>query len=240
MKARKATNILLIIFIIMASVFGGLFVYKEFLQKDTKYIGTWQREVDITDYVTDSMDVWLGTAVMGNGTDYGTGRVVITMTLRMDKDGNWSESVDEASYESACAAAKAVALAGLYNFLDRRMAATDMSAELAGKTTEEIVVEAVGMSGEEYLEKYGPVLLPSLDDLKLRYNDGGTYAVDGNVMARRGLYGTAYETFAIDKKVMIIAGRTDATSASDSLAVSIGGDNDMQQLTAYPIVYNAK
>lgn len=210
MKAKQFL-IPIIVFIALAGLlFGGLFVYKKFVYKDTSYVGKWTRQVDITEFVTDVMDVWLDKAIVGDLAEYGDERVYICINLTMNSNGSWSESVDTASYERAKLQAQHVAAVGLTSFLEKRLESAEVTPESVDKTVEELIQEAIGMSAEEYIAQYGPQLLPTMEDLNAVYSHSGSYAVEKGILARTG-YGskTLYEIYSVQDNFLLISAKSD-------------------------------
>lgn len=231
MKAKQFL-IPIIVFIALAGLlFGGLFVYKKFIYKDTAFIGKWTRQVDVTDFTTDIMDIWLDDALVGDLAEYGDERIVISINLTINANGSWSESVDEASYAAAQAQALKVAAAGLTSFLEKRLASAEVNPESIGKSVEELVQEAIGMSAEEYIAGYGPELLPSLEDLNKAYSHSGDYKVEKGVLARTGLgTETVYEIYSVQDDFLLISGKSEDSgfevdpAATTSLGMAIDSE----------------
>lgn len=261
MKAKQFL-ITVIVFIALAGLlFGGLFVFKKFIYKDTSYVGKWTRQVDITDFVTDIMDIWLDDALVGDLADYGDERVFINVNLTINSNGSWSESVDEASYAQAQAQAVRIAAVGLTSFLEKRLECSEVTPESVGKTVEELVQEAIGMTAEEYIAGYGPQVLPTIADLNNTYCHSGSYEVKNGVIARTGLGSeTVYELYSVQDNFLLISGKSDksfemtpatGTSAGTSLGTAIDAEpvvaepdgNDGSQSISpaagvvYPLVY---
>lgn len=230
MKAKQFL-IPVVVFIALAVIlFGGFFVYKKFLYKDTAYVGKWTRQVDVTDFVTDIMDIWLDDALVGDLAEYGDERVCISVNFVMNANGSWSESVDEVSYAQAQNQALKIAAAGLTSFLEKRLASAEITPESVGKTVEELVQEAIGMSAEEYIADYGPQLLPTIADLNNTYCHSGSYKVENGVLARTGLGDdTVYEIYSVQDNFLLISGKSDKSfevepAATNSLGTAIDAD----------------
>jgi len=238
MKAKQFL-IPVIVFIALAGLlFGGLFVYKKFLYKDTSYIGKWTRQVDITDFVTDVMDVWLDESLVGDLAEYGDERVIISVNLVMNSNGSWSESVDEASYAQAQNQAVKIAAAGLTSFLEKRLAAAEVTPESVGKTVDELVEEAIGMSAEQYITEYGPQLLPTIADLNNTYSHSGSYKVEKGILARTG-FGTEtlYEIYSVQDNFLLISNKSDkdeGIAVEDAATNSIGISIDSEPVVTEP------
>lgn len=251
MKSKTILTTLLVLFIIMALGFGGLFVYSKFIKKDTGYVGTWEREVNITDYVTDVMDVWMDRALVGAVADYGDEQVIVKVVLTLTDSGTWVESVDE-SYYNNVTKNQAVSLAseGLRDFLEKRIQSTGISTAEVGKTIDELVDEALGMTVEQYIEQYGPRILPDLNELKAMYNCDGSYNVKKDVLARSKSKGeTIYESFVQKDDFLIITGTAESTGEVEnkkgsSIAISINDEDDKTPdnidgiTVVYPLVYS--
>lgn len=241
MKTKRFLVPIIVLILLVGILFGGFFVYKKFIYKDTSYVGQWTRQVDMTEFVTDVMDIWLDDSIDGDLAEYGNERVVISINLVMNSNGSWSESVDEAVYAEAQQQAIRVAAAGLTSFLEKRLATAEVTPESVGKTVEELVQEAIGMSAEDYIKNYGPELLPSITDLNKTYAHNGSYKVEKGILARTGLAeDTVYEIYSVQDDFLLISAKSDKdegivveNATTNSIGVAIdSSDNDSQTDTS--------
>ncbi len=246
MKAKQFL-IPIIVFIALAGLlFGGLFVYRKFIYKDTSYIGKWTRQVDVTDHVKNMMDLWLDSALVGDAAEYGDERVVLCVTMVMNADGSWSEYFDESSYAQAQIQAQTLAAGGLRSFLYKRLVSAEVDPGSVGKTVDELVQEAVGMSAEEYIAQYGPQLIPSVEDLKSAYGHSGNYNVKNGVLARTGLGTEAtYEQYSVQDGFLLISAKSDKAedieipnNEKPSLSISINETPATTEVTPDQILSN--
>ena len=238
MKAKNFFMVLLIILLLATITVLGLFVYRDYFKKDTAYIGVWTRQLDLTDYVTDAMDVWLDEAGLGDGTDYGEDRVTITMTMTLSEDGTYTETMTDEEYEETCREARLVATAGLLDFLERRMEFAGAGEETVGKSASELIEESLGMSAGDYLDLYGPALLPDKDELRSMYNRVGTYEVGGGQMIRSTEKETVTEHYILQGDYLIF---TDAVLGTQEVVdIYAGSEVRQDESGTYPVMYRRK
>lgn len=257
MKAKKIIIPIVVFIVLAVLVVGGLFVYRKYIYKDNSYVGKWTRQVDITEQVKDRMDLWLDTALKGDYAEYGDDRAVVTVTLYLNADGSWTESFDETSYAQAEEQAINIAAKGLTSFLEKRLESAEVTPDSVGKTVDELIQEAIGMSPEEYLRQYGPKLLPDVTEYKSTYAHSGGYTVKDGILARTGIGSeTIYEIYSVADGFLLISGKSDAgdgievkepeksslsMAIDDTPAASTGNteiiDNSPATGIIYPLVY---
>lgn len=168
-KRRRINWPAIILLMITLLIIGGcVFIY--IYGNQTMIRGKWQREVDVTDYAHEAIEQYLGE----NSEDESEneGRILITLTLEIDDEGNWVQSVDEDTYNIALILAKEILSKSIIDNLKGRIddayIKTDMSVE-------ELIKEATGMDIDTYLAGYGPKLLPDYSELSQMYGINASY-----------------------------------------------------------------
>ncbi len=219
---------------------GGLLAYKYFFARDTSYLGSWEREVDLRMFVMEEMNEWFGDPAVAANVVYNDTPVNVKVVLRFTKDGKFYEELDEASYSEAKKAAGDLAVSGLYSFLEKRLENAGTDTESVGKTIDELIEEALSMSAAEYLDKKGPALLPTLDALKEMYGINGSYEVKDNTMKRTcGGKSICEIYFTKDEYLMFTAKGTDIFEKSLGEAIP-GTETELKMLYDYPVMYSKK
>lgn len=141
-----------------------------FYGNQTMLMGVWQREIDITDYANDSIAAYLGQdKYLEGNTD---NRLVVIVELEINRDGEWKQTVDEASYKAALQQAKAVLVSAVSDSLKNNIEESYIDTDM---TVDELVVEATGMSLTKYLDAYGPKLLPDYAELSESFSVSASY-----------------------------------------------------------------
>ncbi len=146
-----------------------------------KLPGKYQASVSYTDSVITAGDAYLAEAFMGDNVSLADeeANISIQYTLTFAEDGTYDQQVDEASYEEAKKKAYSALEQALTKVIQLRLSA-------AGKMThtdedvKETTETLLGMTLPEYLEKCGPQLLPSWEDICAAYNISGTYTAERN------------------------------------------------------------
>ena len=105
---------------------------------------------------------------------------------------------------------------------------TDYAGSTDQEAVEALVTETFGMSTVSYLMAYGPMLLPSLEELQAGYDGSGAYEITDDILTRQFENGgdavTKAEYYIRKDSNLVLAGEIDS--------VSDGSLSDY-----YPIVY---
>lgn len=163
------------ILIVIITLIGGGVLFFLYMGK-ARLAGEWRRKIDITDTVVREIEEYISNTVSEDETDVHEYVDVIEVDsiLNITADGSYDESIDEVSYYDAAAKAndalKQVVKDILKERMDRAYIETDLSEE-------ELVKEAIGMELEDYLEQYGPDIVPALDEMRSQYEIHTSYSV---------------------------------------------------------------
>lgn len=167
-RRKRRVNIPAIILLLLTLLIicGCVFIF--YYGNQTMLRGEWQREIDITDYAVDSIASYLGQDMDPNPDS----RLTINLTLSVNKDGEWKQTVDEASYDEALQQAKSVLTGAVSDSLKKKIEDSYINTDM---TVDELVVDATGMSLQKYLDEYGPQLLPNYSELMETYGMSASY-----------------------------------------------------------------
>lgn len=174
---RLIVLLLLFVILLLAAIACGLSL-RLYRRSDPTLAGRWRMEVDVTDSARMRANAWLQAAKSGDQIDAGTylPQLTVRVELRLNEDGRWSRSVDEASLRDAGKQAERALGSALRELLRLRIKEAGRpvgsDAELDAR-----IEDAVGMSVEAYLQDYGPALLP--EDLNTVYDGGGSWQLEG-------------------------------------------------------------
>lgn len=167
-RRKRRVNIPAIILLLLTLLIIGGCVFIFYYGNQTMLRGEWQREIDITDYAVDSIASYLGQDMDPNPDS----RLTINLTLSVNKDGEWKQTVDEASYDEALQQAKSVLTGAVSDSLKKKIEDSYINTDM---TVDELVVDATGMSLQKYLDEYGPQLLPNYSELMETYGMSASY-----------------------------------------------------------------
>ena len=241
MKKTNGFLVFMVIFLLLILLTGGgLLAYKYYFAKDTSYIGSWEREIDLRGYVIEEMNTWFADPTTAGSVEFADGDVKVRVILKLSDDGKFSEKIDEESYNEAKTAAARIAVSGLKSFLENRLSNAGTDLNEVGKTVDELIEEALGMTAEEYLSDKGPELLPTLSALEEMYNTNGSYSAEDGVLSRTLSGKTINETFFTKDDYLMITAKISETGA-ESLGESMNGTDDgFGFLYDYPAVYKKR
>ncbi len=192
-RGHKVIVLLLLSVILLLSAIACALSLRLFWRSDPILAGLWRMELDLTESASAGATLWLHGARLSEQVDVRDSMppLSVHIDLRLNKDGSWSRSVDEASLEEAERKAEG-ALSDALRALVRlrvadagRPAGTD--AELEAR-----IENAAGMPVSDYLSQYGPRLVPTADALKSRYEGSGSYQIDGVHLRFEGLDDARY------------------------------------------------
>lgn len=177
-KKRKKGRIIfnILIFFLFLTVLG-MGIFSHFFLNILILIGEWDRNIDVTDIVKDKIFTYIGSSNIPEGfnLDEYVPKIEIKSRLTITGDGRFEEKIDDSSYydaqrKAAGALSKAV-IEVLNNKIDEVYINTDVS-------TEELIGQATGMKMNDYLNKYGPDLLPELSLLNEESSISAEYLAD--------------------------------------------------------------
>lgn len=173
--------ILMLIMVTMISVVAYWYINGDKLRLP----GSWYREIDLTDTVKANMEEYLRSATLGNEVDANLfmDRIVITSELVITKDGQMNESIDAESYNKAKADAQEALKKAVSSLLATRIQQNYIETDMS---IDELVEETLGMKLSEYLEQFGPQLIPAYNDLDSQYGMSADYEADREHMTISG------------------------------------------------------
>ncbi|MCR5596423.1 MAG: hypothetical protein K6G12_11280 [Lachnospiraceae bacterium] len=181
---RSSIGYIIIIAVLLMAV--ALLVYERFYPVKKLPVGTWIREEDMTGQTSDEIAKWLASAKQGSTVMSETtyDKVSVDIVLRIAEDGTYEQYVDEQSYTDAGKVA--------YNNLAKafgKLAGTSFEAvgmsdesEFSAEELEALMIEAVGMSVEEYLRKAVADLMPAYEEYSQEFKSTGSCAVEGDLL----------------------------------------------------------
>ena len=74
---------------------GGLLFYKNFFAKDTSYVGSWSREIDLRGYVIEEMNEWFKDPTTAALVTFDDTKVTVKVDLVFTGDGKFSEKIEK-------------------------------------------------------------------------------------------------------------------------------------------------
>lgn len=140
-------------------------------------VGEWHRTVDVTDEVSDSIQGYLREVLSEEEIAQISlpDRIEIDSRLVISKDGTIKETIDEVSYYDAQALAGETLKEAVISIIEDKMQKTYIETDM---TVEELIKESTGMDVDDYLDKYGPKMMPAMDELNASYGMNGIYVAD--------------------------------------------------------------
>ena len=167
------------------------------------FYGTFESTVDISGYVCERADEWMSTALMSEliDSDDIITDIRLSVTIKFNEDGTWSQTADESSYESAVADGYEKMEELVRQLLKLRLNGAGETG-YDDDTLDELIEETLGMTLSEYVNEYVTDIIPSFEELADIYNTEGRYEVTENVLLRDGIQ-EAY--FAGDDTIVITA-----------------------------------
>ena len=193
--------LLLAVILLLAGIACWLAV-QLYREAEPALAGSWRMQLDLTEIARERAASWLHGAELGEQVALNLPRLQVTVLLTLETDGRWSCRVDEASYTAAQKQAEKALAVSLRELLRLRAAAAGRKAESAD-AMEARLEAALGMTGEQYLAKKGPALLPALDALQAEYDGGGSYEISGQHIR---FDGHDTQSFALSARLLALSG----------------------------------
>lgn len=147
--------------------------------KEPKIIGAYTESRDISGIALIEGEKWLSDAWMSDNisvSDY-ISDITVSLNVILYSDGTYKYELDEESLKTASEKADqglADALTALIIVRFNAAGKGDYTSEMI----EELMVESLGMTAVDYVKKYGPELVPSLDVLKADLEVTGSYKIE--------------------------------------------------------------
>lgn len=163
------------------------------LSGDKDISGEWTADLDMTQQAAFTALSWLqdieGVSIsMEDMESYMhdlTIQVNMTLEQTAQSEGTFHCSVLPESYDACNQAAYEAFAEAFRELLAERLRMADYTGGTDRETIEALVTETFGMSTVSYLMSYGPVLLPSLEDLQVQYDSRGTYVTADGILTRQ-------------------------------------------------------
>ncbi|MBR6838974.1 MAG: hypothetical protein IKM82_00105 [Oscillospiraceae bacterium] len=192
-RGHKIIVLLLLSVILLLSAIACALSLRLYRRSDPALAGHWRMELNPADSACAGASLWLSGARLSDRVDIREHMPVLSVhvDLRLNEDGSWNRSVDEASLNEAERKAEGALrdtlreLARLRVLDAGRPVGTD--AELDTR-----LADAAGMPVDDYLAQYGPRLLPTADALRGLYEGSGSYQIDGVHLRFDGLDDARY------------------------------------------------
>ena len=205
-KKRRRGNGLLVLFLfvlLLVVVAGGVGIW--WLQRpERKLPGHWHRAIEYTQEANLAAKEWLMAAEGGAELDLSSylGNITFDADLILGKDGSWSMTLDEVSYEQARKQAYTALELAFEDLLITRLQSAGREIE-SREEAAQAIRDTIGMDCMEYLQTYGPELLVPLEDMKQQYNGGGNWRAEKGVLLRDG----RGEAFLINTDLLVLSGQ---------------------------------
>lgn len=231
--------ITVLIFILIGVIIAGL-IYFARTHKKNKLAGTWEYRVDYSDYVTFSVNDWIG--------EKNSEKVTFTpvsVLLTLGDDDTYTVAIDETSYKK-CEQEVRVYLedrfAGLVSnelILSGYMGTEDVSA-----TSHSLVNETIGGSLYEYLSEYGISFMSPYENISV-YCTQGTYKYDkkkGTIEFTDAEGTKVKEKISIADDVIVLTGSDDIVlNVNSGISVQSGTDStNNAKSNLYPITFKKR
>ena len=199
---RLVVLLLLAVCLALAAISCAL-ALRLYARTDPKLVGSWRMRVDLTESARMRANTWLREAELGDRVDAGDAlpRLEASVLLTLDQNGVWTRRVEETSYEAALAQAENALAVTLRELLILRIADAGREAGNAERA-EARIQNALGMSTERWLSSWGPALLPSLTELRARWDGSGGFEIEGHTLRLNG--GTA--RYLADERLLVLDG----------------------------------
>lgn len=201
-RRKKRVNIPAIILTLITLLIMGGCVFIYLFGNQTMLQGEWQREIDITDYAVDAITEYLGQTLSEKQEVWSEDTpLTVKVSLKITKEGEWIQTVDEASYNEALARAKNVLTDKVSDSLKQKI---DEAYIKTDKSVDELINEATGMELSKYLEEYGPKLLPSIGELSEMYGVSATYEATRDSISRNNAGEESVFGYVVTQDILVI------------------------------------
>lgn len=177
-RKRKISGLpaIIILMLLLIGVLTAGAVYYLF-GNSLRLPGTWEREIDLTNQVRESIASYLSETAYGDEIDIRpyVDKISIKSTLTVTKESEWTEKIDSADYEEITQKANMALKQAVTELLSRRIKDSYIETDVS---VGDLVKESTGMSLDAYLSTYGPSMLPSYEELSEKYGVTATYEAD--------------------------------------------------------------
>ncbi len=182
-RGHKLVVLLLLLVVFLLAAISCALALRVYRGPNTSPAGRWRMRVDLTETARARANGWLQRADLGERVDTADALIPIQVgvLLELTPEGGWSREVEESSLAAAEKEAENALAASLRELLLLRFADAGRAAGTP-EDAEARFQKAVGMSSAQYLESYGPRLLPTPEELRETYEGSGSYEIDGQRM----------------------------------------------------------
>ena len=234
---KNAIITFLILFLGISTVFLAYLHF--FASDDRNLIGEWCAELDMTGQAAAMAYSWLrdieSVSVSLDEVESYMQDLTIQVNLTMEQtgraEGTFRCSVLPESYDACRQAAYEAFAEAFRSLVAERLRMAGYAGSTDQEAVEALVAGEFGVSTVSYLMEYGPVLLPSLEELQGQYEGSGTYEVEAGVLRRRFEDGstviTKEEYYIRKDDALILTGEADSEDGK-----SFSG--------RYPVVYRGE
>lgn len=192
---RKTTyKVVLVLLFLILSAAASFLAYLHFAAPEDKDLsGGWDAELDITaqaavtalDWLQDIEAVSISLEDMESYMQGLTVQVNLNLEQTTRSGGTFHCSVLPESYDACRQAAYEGFAAAFRNLLAERLRLAGYTGDTDEEALESLAAETFGMSTVSYLMSCGPALLPSLEELQIRYDGSGTYEAAEGILTRQ-------------------------------------------------------
>ena len=192
-RGHKIIVLLLLSVILLLSAIACALSLRLYRRSDPALAGHWRMELNPADSACAGASLWLSGARLSDRVDIREHMPVLSVhvDLRLNEDGSWNRSVDEASLDEAERQAEGALRDTLRELARLRVldAGRPVGTDAEFDTR---LADAAGMPVDDYLAQYGPRLLPTADALRGLYEGSGSYQIDGVHLRFDGLDDARY------------------------------------------------
>ncbi len=233
-------NVIFTFLILLLGLYTALLTYLHFFASgDRDLSGEWTTQLAMTQQAAVTALDWLqeieGVSVSLEEMEYSMQGLTIEVSLTMEQTermaGTFQCGIRADSYEACRQAAYEAFAESFRTLLGERLRMAGYAGSTDQEAVEALVAGEFGVSTVSYLMEYGPVLLPSLEELQGQYEGSGTYEVEAGVLRRRFEDGstviTKEEYYIRKDDALILTGEADSEDGK-----SFSG--------RYPVVYRGE
>ncbi len=233
-------NVIYTFLILLLGLSTAILAYLHFFAPgDRDLSGEWTTQLDMTQQAAVTALDWLqeieGVSVSLEEMESSMQGLTIEVSLTMEQTerlaGTFQCGMRADSYEACRQAAYEAFAESFRTLLGERLRMAGYAGSTDQEAVEALVAGEFGVSTVSYLMEYGPVLLPSMEELQGQYEGSGTYEVEAGVLRRRFEDGstviTKEEYYIRKDDALILTGEADSEDGK-----SFSG--------RYPVVYRGE
>lgn len=202
-KRRSGMPIIIVLTILLIGILTAWGINYLF-GNSMKLKGEWERKIDLTSQVRESMTIYLNDSSYAGAIDVSkyVNDIVITSRLSVTGDGEWIEKIDSDEYAYQTSQAKATLENAISDLLKARISESYIETDMS---IDNLVNEAVGMNLISYLSKYGPVLVPSYEELSEKYGCNATFEADReSISLMSALWGSRECSYLVTNETLVV------------------------------------